>query len=103
MALLRDPGADPLLQQAALRHSRETHAALLEHLEERGNADTVLAALRAGCMPLMTPHDPLAASRPNPALTPCPTGCRNFRLPPTRSNCLSMPRRWIYLDRDVNP
>ncbi len=60
MSLLRDPGADPLLQQAALRHSRETHGALLEHLEQYGNADAVLAALRAGCMALMT--SPLRSS-----------------------------------------
>ncbi|MBB3181234.1 hypothetical protein [Variovorax sp. Sphag1AA] len=50
MSLLRDPGADRSLQQAALRHSRETHAALLEHLGQHGNVENVLAALRAGCM-----------------------------------------------------
>ena len=53
MSLVRDPAADRDLQQAAVRHSRETHAALLEHLGQHGNADTVLTALRAGCMSFM--------------------------------------------------
>ncbi|MFZ4286728.1 hypothetical protein [Variovorax sp. HJSM1_2] len=36
MALLRDASASPALQQAAWRHSRETHAALLQFLREPG-------------------------------------------------------------------
>lgn len=52
MALLRSPATEPLLQQAAFRHSRETHAALLAHLAEHGSDPAIVAALRAGCMPL---------------------------------------------------
>ena len=55
MALLRDPFAEPALQQAACRHSRETHAALVAHLGEHGVHPTILAALRAGCMPFPPP------------------------------------------------
>lgn len=51
MALLRSVTADPALQQAAFRHSRETHAALLAHLAEHGSDPAIVAALRAGCMP----------------------------------------------------
>jgi hypothetical protein len=36
MALLRDGQTEPALQQAACRHSRETHAALVLHLSEHG-------------------------------------------------------------------
>ena len=55
MALLRDPLAEPALQQAACRHSRETHAALVAHLGEHGVHPAILAALRAGCMPFPPP------------------------------------------------
>jgi len=55
MALLRDPRAEPALQQAACRHSRETHAALVAHLGEHGGHPAILAALRAGCMPFPAP------------------------------------------------
>jgi hypothetical protein len=55
MALLRDPQAEPALQQAACRHSRESHAALVAHLGEHGEHPAILAALRAGCMPLSPP------------------------------------------------
>ncbi|MGJ7491318.1 hypothetical protein [Variovorax sp. ZT4R33] len=55
MALLRDRRAGPALQLAACRHSRETHAALVAHLDEHGAHPAVLAALRAGCMPF-PPH-----------------------------------------------
>lgn len=55
MALLRDPLAEPALQQAACRHSRETHAALVAHLGEHGIHPAILAALRAGCMPFPPP------------------------------------------------
>ncbi len=51
MALVRDPSGDHDMQQAAFRHSRETHAALLAHLNEHGSHPAVLDALRAGCMP----------------------------------------------------
>ncbi len=42
---------DHEMQQAAFRHSRETHAALLSHLSEHGSHPALLNALRAGCMP----------------------------------------------------
>lgn len=51
MALLRSGSTEPALQQAAFRHSRETHAALLAHLAEHGSDPAIVAALRAGCMP----------------------------------------------------
>ncbi|WP_326543242.1 hypothetical protein [Pseudorhodoferax sp.] len=50
MHLLCDPAADAALQQAALRHSRETHAALLLHLETNGPHPVITRALRAGCL-----------------------------------------------------
>ncbi|MFT3721181.1 hypothetical protein [Pseudorhodoferax sp.] len=52
MRLLCDPAADGALQQAALRHSRETHAALLLHLEANGPHPAISRALRAGCLGL---------------------------------------------------
>ena len=55
MALLRDPGADPVLQRAACRHSRETHAALLAHIAEHGSQPDIVDALRAGCLPFPMP------------------------------------------------
>jgi hypothetical protein len=55
MALLRDGQTEPALQQAACRHSRETHAALVAHLSEHGAHPAILAALRAGCMPFPPP------------------------------------------------
>ena len=58
MALLRDPRAEPALQQAACRHSRETHAALLLHLTEHGSHPAIVAALHAGCMPIALPSAP---------------------------------------------
>jgi len=58
MALLRDPQAEPALQQAACRHSRETHAALLLHLIEHGSHPAIVAALHAGCMPIALPSVP---------------------------------------------
>lgn len=51
MAVLRDEHASPALQQAACRHSRETHAALIEHLANHGSHPDAVLALRAGCMP----------------------------------------------------
>ncbi len=55
MALLRDAGTEPTLQQAACRHGRETHAALMAHLGEHGSHPAIVAALRAGCMPFPPP------------------------------------------------
>lgn len=52
MRLLCDPSADSVLQQAALRHSRETHAGLLRHLHEHGPHPAIARALRAGCLGL---------------------------------------------------
>ena len=51
MGLVRDQAGDHDMQQAAFRHSRETHAALLAYLSEHGSHPAVLDALRAGCMP----------------------------------------------------
>lgn len=52
MHLLCDPSACSALQQAALRHSRETHAGLLRHLNEYGPHPAIARALRAGCLGL---------------------------------------------------
>ena len=50
MHLLCDPAADGALRQAALRHSRETHAALLLYLQANGPHPVIARALRAGCL-----------------------------------------------------
>lgn len=50
MHLLCDPATDAALRQAALRHSRETHAALLLHIEANGPHPVIARALRAGCL-----------------------------------------------------
>jgi hypothetical protein len=50
MHLLCDPATDGALRQAALRHSRETHAALLLYLEAHGAHPVIARALRAGCL-----------------------------------------------------
>ncbi|MDO9438456.1 hypothetical protein [Hydrogenophaga sp.] len=55
MALMRDAEASPALQQAARRHSRDTHTALLDHLALHGSHPDIEAALRAGCMPYPWP------------------------------------------------
>lgn len=52
MRLLCDPQAGIDLRQAALRHSRETHAALLAHLQTHGPHPAIARALRAGCLAL---------------------------------------------------
>jgi len=52
MRLLCDPTACHALHQAALRHSRETHAGLLRHLGEHGPHPAITRALRAGCLAL---------------------------------------------------
>lgn len=59
MDCLCDPQADAELQQAACRHSRETHAALLAHLAEHGSHPCIVQALHAGCLPFthaQAPH-----------------------------------------------
>ncbi|WP_147282848.1 hypothetical protein [Pseudorhodoferax soli] len=50
MHLLCNPTTDGALRQAALRHSRETHAALLLYLEAHGAHPMIARALRAGCL-----------------------------------------------------
>lgn len=54
--LLGSPEREPdrELQQAAWRHSRETHAALLAYLTEHGPHPAIARALRAGCLSLTT-------------------------------------------------
>lgn len=52
MHLLCNPATDGALRQAALRHSRETHAALLLYLEAHGAHPMIARALRAGCLGL---------------------------------------------------
>ena len=59
MALLRNGQTPQALRQAAFRHSRETHAALLAHVAEYGGHPDIEAAVRAGCMPLAA-QPPLA-------------------------------------------
>lgn len=53
MRLLCDPTACSALHQAALRHSRETHAGLLRHLDDYGPHPAIARALRAGCLALV--------------------------------------------------
>jgi len=57
ITLFLDAGRGASLQQAALRHSRETHVALLNHIRAHGPHPLMTRALSAGC---------LALSRANP-------------------------------------
>ncbi|WP_144110606.1 hypothetical protein [Paraburkholderia sp. BCC1886] len=41
---------DTSLRQAALRHSRETHVALIAHVARHGDHPLITRALRAGCV-----------------------------------------------------
>ncbi|MGF6573869.1 hypothetical protein ABH945_005990 [Paraburkholderia sp. GAS333] len=50
IALLLDASRDPALQQAAVRHSRETHMALIGHVSRHGADPLITRALRAGCL-----------------------------------------------------
>jgi hypothetical protein len=50
--LFLDVSRDRNLQQAALRHSRETHFALLNHVRAHGPHPLVTRALGAGCLAL---------------------------------------------------
>jgi hypothetical protein len=54
--LFLDASRDRSLQQAALRHSRETHFALLNHLRVHGPHPLVTRALGAGCLALSAAH-----------------------------------------------
>jgi hypothetical protein len=47
LAWMADPTATPALQQAAWRHSRETHAALLRHAATHGPQTEVMRLLQA--------------------------------------------------------
>lgn len=48
--LLFDPDRGAVLQQAAWRHSRETHCALLRHLADHGRHPAISEALQAGAL-----------------------------------------------------
>lgn len=50
IALLLDTQREPALQQAAIRHSRETHMALIGHVSRHGPDPLITRALRAGCL-----------------------------------------------------
>jgi hypothetical protein len=50
--LFLDGSQDARLQQAALRHSRETHFALLNHIRVHGPHPLLTRALSAGCLAL---------------------------------------------------
>ena len=50
IALFLDASRDPALQQAAVRHSRETHMALIGHVSRHGADPLITRALRAGCL-----------------------------------------------------
>jgi hypothetical protein len=54
--LFLDNSQDTSLRQAALRHSRETHFALLNHLRAHGPHPFVTRALGAGCLALCAAH-----------------------------------------------
>ncbi|MDB5846827.1 MAG: hypothetical protein JWP29_579 [Rhodoferax sp.] len=53
MALLASPDTDTPLQQAAWRHSRETHAALLLFVREKGPHPAVVTALHDHAHPAL--------------------------------------------------
>lgn len=50
MALLQDSDRPTAIQQAAWRHSRETHAGLLGFLTEHGPHPAISRGLHAGCL-----------------------------------------------------
>lgn len=52
-------GDDAIVQQAALRHSRYTHAALIEHLARHGDHALAARALQAGLLALSAGHPTL--------------------------------------------
>ncbi|KAF1047185.1 hypothetical protein [Xylophilus sp.] len=54
--LVRDAAADPALRQAAWRHHRETHAALLLYLRAHGPDDAIARCLAADADPAETAH-----------------------------------------------
>ncbi len=56
MTLLRSDKVAPALQQAALRHSRQTHVALLDHVAVHGSHPDVDVALRTAPQPAATFH-----------------------------------------------
>ncbi|MGB3071862.1 MAG: hypothetical protein WBC18_25180 [Ottowia sp.] len=58
IALLVVDGVASDLRQAAWRHSRETHAALIQHLSEYGDHPDIMAALHTGCIPMTAPETP---------------------------------------------
>lgn len=47
LAWMAEPSATPALQQAAWRHSRETHAALLRHVAQHGPQADITRLLQA--------------------------------------------------------
>ncbi|MFM0741260.1 hypothetical protein PQQ51_28825 [Paraburkholderia xenovorans] len=52
IALFLDTDRDSVVRQAALRHSRETHMALISHVARHGSHPLVTRALRKGCLAL---------------------------------------------------
>ncbi len=56
MTLLRSDQVAPALQQAALRHSRQTQVALMDHVAAHGPHPDIEAALRAAPQPAATVH-----------------------------------------------
>ncbi|QJE02814.1 DUF2753 family protein [Massilia forsythiae] len=50
LALASDDGRDACLRQAALRHLRETHLALVAHAARHGPHDRITRALRQGML-----------------------------------------------------
>lgn len=52
ITLFLDPDRDHNLRQAALRHSRKTHMALISHVSRHGSRPLITRALRTGCLAL---------------------------------------------------
>lgn len=52
IALYLDARRDAVLRQAALRHGRETHLALIRHMAQHGEHPRIVRALREGCLAL---------------------------------------------------
>ncbi|MBY4673877.1 DUF2753 domain-containing protein [Burkholderia multivorans] len=50
LALILNSDRDISLRQAALRHSRETHLALISHVSTHGPHPLITRALRSGCV-----------------------------------------------------
>ena len=100
--LFLDGRQDTSLQHAALRHSRETHVALLNHIRAHGPHPLVTRALGAGCLALNADHPIPHCSNPQPQRNlRCPTRCPPCPIHSMPSNPTSILARWKFITRNI--